>query len=261
VSDDALDQLYTVRPDEFIATRDRLAKELRADGNTDAGTALRGHRRPNLVAWSVNQVARSRRDLLESLFAAADDLRAAISAGDGDALRTAMRAQRARVGELTDAALTRAAEVSPNATAHRDAIAGTWEAAAADGTARRLVTEAQLTSELQPTLALGDASATVTASPAAAPPAGRRLPRAGDPEPAPKSSRATLPRDELALRRAEETLADAQGELDDATAAVEAADEELERATRAAARAHDARDRAQRRVTRAEQSVEERRSR
>ncbi|MET0627084.1 MAG: hypothetical protein ABW033_01345 [Acidimicrobiia bacterium] len=263
VPDSVLDQLYAVRPDEFVATRDRLAKELRADGNAEAAVALRAHRRPNVVAWSVNQVARSRRELLEALFSAADEVRAAINVGDGDALRVAMRAQRTRVGELTDAALERAAEVSPNAGAHREAIAGTWEAGAADPNARQLVLEARLTGELQPALVLGDDP--TPARPAPAPRRGGRLPRAADPVPEPDSAperrRAALPRDELALRRAEDTLAEARSELADAQASVEAADEELERATRAAARAHDAHDRAQRRVTRAEQSVAERRAR
>ncbi|HEX5586986.1 MAG TPA: hypothetical protein VFZ17_06735, partial [Acidimicrobiia bacterium] len=65
-----LDELYALRPEEFVTTRDRLAKELRADGNATAATEVRARRRPNLVAWSVNQVARARRELLDALFTA-----------------------------------------------------------------------------------------------------------------------------------------------------------------------------------------------
>jgi hypothetical protein len=259
----ALDELADVRPDAFVATRDRLAKELRAEGHAEAAAAVRARRRPNVVAWSVNQVARGRPELVAALFVAADDLRAAVLEGDGDALRAAMRAQRTRAGELTDAALERAAETSPNAAGHRDAISGTWEAAAADPALRTLVTAGRLTTELRPGASLADGGGEVQEPGDRGRPGRRtRLPRATEhPTPRPAARASTLPRDELALRRAEEALAEARAELVDAEAAVKAADDDLAQATRASKRAADARTRAERRVQRAERAVEERRSR
>ncbi|MFI5046897.1 MAG: hypothetical protein ACHQIG_07515 [Acidimicrobiia bacterium] len=252
----ALDELGAVPPEEFVATRDRLARALKADGNTGAAAALRSRRRPSVVAWSVNRVARDRGDLVNAMFAAADDVRGAVARGDGDALRAAMRAQRTRLAELTDLAVDRAASVSPNAGAHREAIGRTWEAAAADDAVREPVRSGTLSTELQPG---GTVSGAPSAGGAASAPTGtrRRLPRSMPTEPA----RRVLPRDELALRRAEETLADARRELADAAAATEAADDDVARATRAAERARDTRERAQRRVERAEQALAERKTR
>jgi hypothetical protein len=276
----ALDELGAAPLDEFVTTRDRLARALKADGNHEAAAMLRKQRRPSLVAWSVNRIAQERRDLVEALFAAADDVRDAVEQGDGDRLRTAMRAQRTRIAELTDLAVERAASASPNPEAHRDAIGRTWEAAAADDGVRPAVTSGSLTADLRPGAVLGGPSGAVLGGPSGvvvggpsgagdrapggtAPARRSRRPSAvGSPTPsAPASTRRPLPRDELAVRRAEEALADAQRELADASAAAATADDALARATRIARRAQVDRDRAARRVARAKQTLAERRSR
>ena len=196
----ALDELGAANLDDFVATRDRVARALKADGKGDAAAALRARRRPSVVAWSVNQVARDRGDLVDALYAAADDVRTAIERGDGDALRTAMRAQRSRTAELTDLAVDRVASVSPNPAAHRESIARTWEAAAADDALRGAVSSATLSSELQPG---GTVSGTPSMSSDAAPPkkaTRRAAPAAPGCAARAGGSRASRPRRQLARR-------------------------------------------------------------
>jgi hypothetical protein len=58
--DDALDELYGAPLDEFVAERARLAKKI----GGDEGKALAKVRKPNVAAWTLNQLARrERRDV------------------------------------------------------------------------------------------------------------------------------------------------------------------------------------------------------
>jgi hypothetical protein len=218
------------------------------------------------VAWSVNRAARDRPDLVAALFAAADEVRAAVERGDGDALRTAMRAQRTRLGELTELAVDRAGSVSPDPGGHAEAIGRTWEAAAGDDTLREVVTGGELVAELRPGAAVqGTPVGRAVAAPEDAG-GRRRLPRGthAPPEPAPAATgarRPARPRDELALRRAEDAVDEARTAMGDARRAVSDAAKEVARAEKAVRRAQDDEDRARRRLERAEAALAERRSR
>jgi hypothetical protein len=250
-TESAVDELYGERPDTFVSRREELVKALRRGGDPDGAAAVHGLRRPSLVAWSVNQVARTDPGGVHALLAAADELRDAIGSGDGDRIRVAMRGRRAHVEALTEAALARATELSPGAATHRDAIAGTWEAATARDEDRDLVTRGRLTSELRPGAVVDDLLSGIPPS-SVGPTRGAHLPR---------RRAAVLPRDELALRRAEDALTEARRELADAVATAEEADRELAHAERAATTARAARRRAEARVERAQQTVAQRRSR
>ena len=129
-----------------------------------------------------------------------------------------MRARRMLVDDLTDIAVTHAAAVSPSPEQHRNAIAATWEAAAGDGTLREEVVAGHLSAGLTPSDGLGDSPAGGTA------PAHQPAAAVGE---APSARRAALPRDELALRRAEEALAEARRELADAVATETEADDDV----------------------------------
>jgi hypothetical protein len=246
---EVLDALAESRPDGFVAAREAEVKRLRAEGLPAIATAVHALRRPSLVVWSVNQAARHRGDLVEALFAASDALRDAVTAGDGAAIRTEMRTRRALVGELADAALEHAAEVTPNPATHRDAILSTWDAASADLDQRAVVAAGHLTRELTPSDDLGDWSV-------AAPASATRHQSSGT-----RSSRAALPRDELALRRAEEALTAAREELAAASTEVDDADHAVAEAERAAAKAREAQRRAQAKVERAEATAQAKRGR
>src|SRR6476660_475911 len=56
--DAALDELYGVEPSAFVATRKKLAADLRAAGDKDGARALLAARRPSTAAWALNQLAR-----------------------------------------------------------------------------------------------------------------------------------------------------------------------------------------------------------
>jgi hypothetical protein len=52
-----LDELYRQHPEQFVASRNELAKQLRVDGDRDAAERLRKLRRPTTTAWLLNRVA------------------------------------------------------------------------------------------------------------------------------------------------------------------------------------------------------------
>jgi hypothetical protein len=92
------------------------------------------------VAWAVNAAARAHQDEVGALLEAGQALRraqrSAMSGGGAGDLRTATEERRARIQELTDAAV---AAIGERGAAHRDAVAATLEAASVnDELAQRL---------------------------------------------------------------------------------------------------------------------------
>jgi len=51
---EALDGLYLGGFDDFVRSRNEVAKQLRAQGNREAGDAVRALKKPSRVAWSLN---------------------------------------------------------------------------------------------------------------------------------------------------------------------------------------------------------------
>lgn len=96
--DEALDELYGAPLDEFVATRNRLAKEL----GGDEGKALAGLRKPNRAAWVLNRLARQERRDVDLLLDAGHRLR---QAGlDKEAVERARAAETDALKRLTKAA-------------------------------------------------------------------------------------------------------------------------------------------------------------
>ncbi|MGH9246982.1 MAG: hypothetical protein ACRD29_22225, partial [Acidimicrobiales bacterium] len=97
-NDHHIDSLYQLPPEEFVAARDALARELRQAGNKDSATAVTALRRPTVAAWALNQLRQRDPDGVEELSAVGDSLRDAQEralAGDPDAdLRAAAAARR-----------------------------------------------------------------------------------------------------------------------------------------------------------------------
>ena len=52
--DERVDALYELPAGEFIAARDRLAKELKAEGQVRAANEVKGLRKPTVVAAAPN---------------------------------------------------------------------------------------------------------------------------------------------------------------------------------------------------------------
>lgn len=97
---DDIDALFEVPPGEFVRARDDLARRLRADKQVDEARAVRQLRRPTVVVWALNQVARQHPDEVEAVLAAAAEVGAAQRSGRGDRLREASTQLGARVGGL-----------------------------------------------------------------------------------------------------------------------------------------------------------------
>jgi hypothetical protein len=74
--EDAVDTLYSVPIDRFVAERTRLVTALRAAGEKDAAARLAKRGRPTTSAWVVNQLYRHSRTDFDSMLATAAQLRA-----------------------------------------------------------------------------------------------------------------------------------------------------------------------------------------
>ncbi len=128
---DAVAELYEGDPDEFTGRRAELAAAARDAGEQAAAKQITALRRPTRSAWVVNRLVRSDPDVRSRLDALAADLRAAAGAADGGRIRE-MTAARARlVDELTRQALQESELPAPPA-ALREEVTATLDAALAD---------------------------------------------------------------------------------------------------------------------------------
>ena len=106
------DELADVPPEQFVAARDELAKQLKADGQAEEAAAVKKLRKPTVAQWIIEQVRRHRSEAVDALRAAsqavAEAQEAAITSGDRDALRGATAQRRdalAAVGRAVDEVL------------------------------------------------------------------------------------------------------------------------------------------------------------
>nr|WP_202888393.1 hypothetical protein [Kribbella solani] len=79
--------MYAAPAGDFIASRNALAKQLKADGDALGSTRLKALRKPTVAAWVTNLVARQVPDELDELLALGDEFREATADLDGDRLR------------------------------------------------------------------------------------------------------------------------------------------------------------------------------
>jgi hypothetical protein len=154
--DDAVDRLYGLPRDAFVAERDALARELRGAGRRDEAAAVKALAKPTVAAWAVNQAVRTQRPAARELWTAGDGLAAAQEAilagkGSGADLRAATERERAAVEPLVDAArglLTSSGGDLSEATIER--VRETLHAAAIDADAREEVSAGRATRERSP---------------------------------------------------------------------------------------------------------------
>jgi hypothetical protein len=85
--EEAADALYAAPAADFIATRNELAKQLKADGDQLGSTRLKAMRKPTVAAWVTNLVSRKLPDELDDLLALGEEFREATADLDGDRLR------------------------------------------------------------------------------------------------------------------------------------------------------------------------------
>ena len=75
--DDAIDELFGVDLDKFVAERARLVKKLKDDGEKEDAALLAKVRKPTVFAWTLNQLARRERRDVDLLLDAGYRLREA----------------------------------------------------------------------------------------------------------------------------------------------------------------------------------------
>lgn len=131
MADDALDELYAARPEDFTALRTKLAGEAKKRRDTEAAKRISAARKPTTAAWVVNRLALGDVDVKRRLKDLGERLRDAHAAMDGERVRELSGEQRRLVHALTRAAFEEAELKSPTG-ALRDDVTGTLQAAVAD---------------------------------------------------------------------------------------------------------------------------------
>ena len=145
----AMDDLYVVPPQDFVARRDALVKELRADGATEAAATVKGLARPTAAAYAANLLVREERVQVDQLLALGDELRRAQRQLSGEQLRELTTQRRTVVRSLAARAAALAAEAGVRLPAGGlDKVAATLDAALADPRSAELLLAGRLTTEL-----------------------------------------------------------------------------------------------------------------
>lgn len=100
----AVDELYAADPSEFVAVRSRLVSAAREAADRALATELASLRKPTVVAWLLNQVARQEPEVVAALTALGERMRAAQARGDGATLASARPERHERIDALVGAA-------------------------------------------------------------------------------------------------------------------------------------------------------------
>jgi DNA repair exonuclease SbcCD ATPase subunit len=156
--DAALAALYQLPLEQFVATRDQLARRLRAAGDRATARQVAGLRRPPVSAWAANQLAHAAPNAVAELLEAGVALRQAqqdaLAGQPGAArrLRTAtahLRAAITRLSARAETLLVRAGHAASDATLTR--LAATLQAAATgDEATRAALAQGRLPGDLDP---------------------------------------------------------------------------------------------------------------
>ncbi len=128
---EAVAELYSSDPDEFIKRRGVLAAQAREAGLPAVAKQISGLRKPTRSAWTVNQLVRAVPGVPSELSELGAQLRAAQRSLDGAAIRDLSLRRRHLIDALTRQAFKVCGQFSPPA-ALREEVAATLGAALAD---------------------------------------------------------------------------------------------------------------------------------
>ena len=160
MSQDRLDRLYELSPENFISERDELAKQLKAEGDAERAKQVKALRRPSVAAWAINQAARSNPKDVEQLLAVGRELgeaqRRALSSKGGGDLKALGSRRRAAVDKLTKLAAAALDDAGKSSASHLDQIRNTLTAASADPEVGELVRAGRLDRERDAATDFGD---------------------------------------------------------------------------------------------------------
>ncbi|HET7127711.1 MAG TPA: hypothetical protein VFJ93_01390 [Gaiellaceae bacterium] len=196
----ALNELYGAAPEDFVAERKRLSKELKTEGRADDADLVAKVRKPTVAAWALNQLARRSRREIDLLLDSGHRMRAAqagLLRGEArDMFEQAQHTEREMIAQLVREAERLLGERGKASSTTLEQVAASLHAGAVSERGREVLAAGRFTEAL--TLEGFNALAGL------APPRSRRAPK-------PKPSRST---DELKEARAE--LAAARKRLRDA---------------------------------------------
>lgn len=128
---DAIAELYSADPDEFVQRRGALVARAREAGQAATARQIGALRKPTRSAWVVNQLVRSAPGVASDLSRLGEELAAAQRSLDGEAIRELSQRRRQLVEDLVRQALEVSGQKAPPA-ALRDEVAATLSAAVAD---------------------------------------------------------------------------------------------------------------------------------
>jgi hypothetical protein len=242
-----IDRLYGLAPEDFIAARDQLAKELKAGGDAEGAGTVKALRRPTLAAWAVNRAVRQDSAGADALLKAGDELRKAqrraLSGVSGGGLREATDRRRKAVRALLKTAEGILGESDRLSAGTLEAIQATMETASIDEKAGRLLREGRLSKEFPPPSGFGDVEGLAL------------VPAPKEPARAPSSKRGGGggPDKERDASR----LAELRAERDEAQQQARDLQRDAEKARKEARRAGQAAVKAEEEAERAQQAAEE----
>ncbi|MDI9933554.1 hypothetical protein QM588_24330 [Rhodococcus sp. IEGM 1354] len=131
--DTVIDDLYSLAPADFVSHRSAYVTRFKKAGDKSGATRIGGLRKPTVVAWLVNTLARQDESAVAELFDLGAELERAQQRGDGHRLRELSTARSASIRALTDRAVSLGRErgVTVGDNAARE-ISNTLNAAMAD---------------------------------------------------------------------------------------------------------------------------------
>ncbi len=114
---DPLEPLFAAPLDDFVATRNRIAAELRKAGDRELADTVKAMRKPPAVVWALNRLAREHADDVDGLLKLTEAMRAVQSGRSDASFADAQRAlvEAARGLAATAAALLESAGTKPSA--------------------------------------------------------------------------------------------------------------------------------------------------
>jgi len=262
-------ELFRVDPNDFVARRTELVRELRGRGEKDQAAEIKALRRPTVPVWALNQVASEQNELVEQLMTTAAAARAAqqalLEGNAADDFRSALARRREAMAAVSDAA----DDVVERSNRSRETYTREIEKALNVVVASPELSDALGRGELEDVTSGADDSEEMFAgfSPAAASDRPPRSPKSPKSARTPRSTHlqaVPAPRPSARLVKAREKLDEQRGELHEAEQAahaaeraVAAAESDVAQATKALERATASRDRARDQVDRLQARVEQ----
>lgn len=237
-ADQVADELYALPPEQFTAARNARAKEATSAGDKETAARIAALRKPTMVAWLVNLLARDLPEDIDAFVDLGDALREATATLSGPELRE-LSAQRHR---LVQALVRQARELAREAgyRTTEDVSRGLEEtlvAALTDAAAAERVRAGRLTSGLTATGFAAPSAGAVRARPPVARATPSPSPKAKTADVRPARPSAGERRRQQAMVRLERDLRDAERRVEQAHDAQAVTAEAFEASQRALAEA------------------------